>query len=323
MAGEPRTFGRRFALASLVAVTALTASATWAAKSSHAAVTLGSDLTVEPTHDYLCSSPDSTRGCLFVNDVLPGRVLVSPHDGVIVRWRVRLGDETDAQSIRIRVVRRFDDDQYTVISSGGLESIPAGAGSYTFPARLPIRSGDQVGVEADTNATIEWGADRAGAHFFGYNPSPPDGETTDTPVDIFDDPNREVSVNVDVEPDCEKDGLGDETQDSQFTGSPPCPEVRCGGALATIVGTNADNQIAGTTRRDVIASLGGNDTVSGLAGNDLICGGAGKDKLRGGKGKDKLLGQKGRDTLKGGGGNDLCKGGKGNDSAVCEKERSI
>jgi hypothetical protein len=206
-------FVRRFSLASLVAA-ALIASGAWAAQSSQAAVTLGSDLAAEPEVNFSCFNVDSTRGCLFVTDVLPGRQLISPFDGVIVRWRVRVGATTDAQTIRIRVVRRVDPDQFTAISSGQLESIPAGAGTYTFPAQLPIRSGDQVGGEADSNTDIQWGLTQGDAHLFGYNPSPPDGETTLTPV--FIDP-WQVTLNVDVEPDCDKDGLGDETQDADVS----------------------------------------------------------------------------------------------------------
>jgi hypothetical protein len=332
---------RRFSLVSLLTVAALSASAAWAAKPSDAAVTLGSDLATEPTNNFSCSTSANIRGCLFVNNVIPGRELVSPFDGVIVRWRVRLGDVTQAQSIRIRVVRRFDPDQFTVISSGNLEIVPAGAGTYTFRAQLPIRSGEQVAGEADSGKRIEWGANLAGAQLFIYLPSPADGETTLGPVG-FDSP-REATLNADVEPDCDNDGFGDETQDQNLsscapgtTPTGPAPTLpsgaaaSCKGKPATIVGTNGADVRTGSQGRDVIVALGGNDTLSGIGGNDLLCGGAGKDLLKGGKGKDTLLGQKGKDALKGGGGKDTCIGGKGNDTGLdlgvrsaCEVEKSI
>ena len=62
------------------------------------AVTLGSDLATEPDGTTTCSSSMSDRGCLAVDDALPGgAILEAPADGVIVRWRVRLGDGTAAQ----------------------------------------------------------------------------------------------------------------------------------------------------------------------------------------------------------------------------------
>ena len=335
---------RRFSLASLVS-TALIASAAFAAKPSHAAVTLGSDLATAPGGPIIsvnCFFAGSTRGCLFVNDVIPGRELVSPFDGVIVRWRVRVGSATQAQSIRIRVVRRsaVNQNQFTVITSGELEPIPAGEGTYPFSAQLPILAGDQVAGESGHNAEISWVANVAGASHFRYNPSPADGETTPPGAAI----DREISLNADVEADCDRDGLGDETQDTNLSSCAPAPgpgtgpgttpgpaptlpsgaPATCRGTPATIVGTDGNDVRIASPGQDVIVALGGNDTISGLGGKDVICGGLGKDTLRGGKGKDSLLGQKGRDALKGGPGPDLCKGGKGNDTAAkCEVEKSI
>jgi Ca2+-binding RTX toxin-like protein len=125
-----------------------------------------------------------------------------------------------------------------------------------------------------------------------------------------------------LEPDCDKDGLGDETQDHALSGCPT--SVKCSGRRPTIVGTTGADPISGTPAADVIAALGGNDTVTALGASDAVCGGPGKDKLKGGPGKDTLLGQKGKDNLKGGGGKDTCIGGKGNDSVSgCEVEKSI
>jgi hypothetical protein len=190
--------------------------------SAGAAVTLGSALQTEPDVESTCTSPESDRGCLEVTDVLPGRDLVAPFNGVIVRWQVRLGAETEAQTIRIRVVRQASADTFTVISSGQLESVAAGAGIYAFPAQLPIRSGDQVGVESERAATAEWGADIPGAlsYFYGA-PGPADGENTGPPT--FTLPDQEKTFNVDVEPDCDADGLGDETQDPSLLGG-SCPQ---------------------------------------------------------------------------------------------------
>ena len=91
------------------------------------------------------------------------------------------------------------------------------------------------------------------------------------------------------------------------TGCPPPPppaKPRCGGRVATEVGTAKHDVLTGTRGRDVIAGLGGDDTLKGLAGNDLLCGGRGRDKLFGGQGRDRLLGGPGRDELHGGPGKD-------------------
>jgi hypothetical protein len=211
---------RRWGLGGVLAALIVAGALAISPSSADAAVTLGSDLQTEPTIDSFCSGGGSDRGCLEVTDVLPGRDLVAPFNGVIVRWSARLGVNTDAQTIRIRVVRQETADTFTVISSGQLESVAAGAGTYTFPAQLPIRSGDQVGVESENGATVDLGAESPGALSYFYGPPIADGESTGPPS--FTLPDHEKTFNVDVEPDCDEDGLGDETQDPSVIGG-TCP----------------------------------------------------------------------------------------------------
>jgi hypothetical protein len=108
--------------------------------------------------------------------------------------------------------------------------------------------------------------------------------------------------------------------------------IRCGGRLATMLGTPGVDSINGTGATDVIVALGGNDLVEAGAGKDIVCGGAGNDRifgeagddtLFGDGGRDKLFGGPGRDLLQGlGGRRDICRGGGGRDrkpSTGCEK----
>jgi len=99
--------------------------------------------------------------------------------------------------------------------------------------------------------------------------------------------------------------------------------LKCQGKIATIVGTNGNDNMQGTPGDDVILGLGGNDTIYGGGGNDRICGGNGADKLYGNTGNDRLDGGAGNDelrdsygnnTLVGGAGNDLLRSGSGNDT---------
>ena len=96
---------------------------------------------------------------------------------------------------------------------------------------------------------------------------------------------------------------------------------RCGGKVATIVGTEKRDVLRGTKRADVIVALGGDDVVKASAGDDIVCGGAGNDRLSGEKGKDILLGEAGRDRLSGGAGMDRLVGGSGRDTCVVGKPR--
>ncbi len=101
-------------------------------------------------------------------------------------------------------------------------------------------------------------------------------------------------------------------------------QARCGGKVATVVGTGSGERLEGTRGRDVIAAGPSADVVTASAGRDLVCGGPGADRLAGDAGGDRLLGGGGNDRLDGATGNDLCAGGAGRDRVSgCEVRRQI
>lgn len=100
--------------------------------------------------------------------------------------------------------------------------------------------------------------------------------------------------------------------------SGPTPLSCPGGLVATITGTNGNDDLLGTAGADVIFGLGGNDRITSLGGNDVICGGDGDDQLFGADGDDTLFGDAGNDRLVGGNGDDQLFGGTGIDRLTGE-----
>jgi hypothetical protein len=249
----------------VLSLVAVLAASGWSAQTSPAAVTLGSSLGVEPTVQDFCSQVESGRGCIAVNTLLPGRQVTAPFDGVIVRWRIRLGGPTDAQTIRIRVLRPLSPEEFKIISSGSLESIPEGAGMYTFPASLPMTAGDEVGIESESGKTIVYQANLAASHSLVFNPSGMalDGSPTGTP--IFDNPGLEATFNVDVEPDCDHDGLGDETQDPDLPPACKPPVLIPAPSNAFTLGKPKVNKRKGTAKEPVTVPGQGELTLAGKA----------------------------------------------------------
>jgi hypothetical protein len=88
---------------------------------------------------------------------------------------------------------------------------------------------------------------------------------------------------------------------------------RCGGQVATIVGTAEGETLVGTAGNDVIVARGGDDIIRGGGGQDVICGDGGSDRIYGQAGKDRLFGKTGGDQLYGGAGADLLAGQAGDD----------
>ena len=300
---------KRFSIASVVVAAALIA----APSSAGAATTIGE--TFDP--DMVCS-PNFTR----LQSTSPGGQYTVPTAGVITKWSFQ-ADAAPPQ-IKFKVGRSAGGNSYTIIGESGLVT-PSANTLNSYPTQIPVAPFDVIGTFTATQGDCL------------RQPSPGYIRHT-TPGDIVP-PNTalfttvaesQLDVSALLESDCDTDGLGDETQDTNLSTCAPgtiptgtSSSATCKGKPATIVGTNGNDVRVASPGPDVIAGLGGNDTLSGIGGKDVICGGPGKDKLKGGPGKDTLLGQAGKDTLKGGGANDFCKGGKGNDAATCEVEKSI
>src|SRR5436190_14744424 len=75
--------------------------------------------------------------------------------------------------------------------------------------------------------------------------------------------------------------------------------------MATLNGTEGNDQINGTADAD---------TINGLGGNDFLAGNAGDDSIVGGTGNDTIYGDGGNDWVESGAGNDLVSGGGGQDT---------
>ena len=244
--------------------------------------------------------------------------------GVITSWSFQgYGGDAGPGTGRLFVWRpTAAPNQFIYVDSTSPEVFVAGV-VKTFAARLPVQAGDVLGMSASKPCLLGGPGRPVGdeVRYFGSATEPLKGSTqTTTNVES----GWRILIAANVEPDSDRDGFGDETQDQCPTNAttqgpcpqPPAPQPTCKGKSATIIGTPGNDVGKGSSGKDVMVGLGGNDKLSGLAGNDTICGGSGKDTLNGGKGKDTLFGQKGKDTLKGGPSKDKLKGGAGRDKQI-------
>jgi len=172
-----------------------------------AAVTVGSDLSRgnKPPEEWVpCLTGD--HNCTLVQTALPGRQLTAPIDGVVVRWRIK--HASSAAAFRVRVVRPAGAGAYTGAGSWEIAGFSC-PDICTRDLRLPIRTGDYVGVDGSSVAVAEI-ATVGGANLASWSPFLADGQTR--PIDgNYSD--FELLMNADIEPDADVDGFGDETQD--------------------------------------------------------------------------------------------------------------
>ena len=178
-----------------------------------AIITIGSDLSRAPDMTPVGCAATS---CTLVQTRLPGApFLVSPvgappqaGQGVVVRWRIR--NATPARTFRLRVV--WPSATYSAATGAPYASSGSGA-VETIEARLPIAAGQAIGIDAADDAEVL--ADRglgSTATVDLLDPALPEtigpGASDRSTVD-----DAELLLNADVEPDLDRDGYGDETQD--------------------------------------------------------------------------------------------------------------
>jgi hypothetical protein len=251
--------------------------------------------TVDPSGSS-CTPEDT-----FLQGVSPRNQYAVPFDGVLTSWSFLAG-AVAPNPLKLKLGTVGTNNLRVVAESAPVT--PAPNQLNTFSTQIPAKAGNLLGFSFPGVQAPCAAINRSGFKDFVVIGDIPPGSVA-APATTED---SQLDVSANLEPDCDKDGLGDETQD---TGLDTCPT--CRGQRATIVGTSHNDVLGGASGRDVIVGLGGKDRLSGLGGNDVICGGPGKDTLNGGNGSDKLYGDAGKDTLIGGKGKDKLVGGPGKD----------
>jgi hypothetical protein len=165
----------------------------------------------------------------YVPTALVGPPSYSPSAyGVITEW-VAAADEDPNQSLQLIVVRQDGPGLYSIVAKDVVRTLTVLNGGNPYAVRLPIEANQTIGVylPLDSNAPCEFSTGSDDDHV-GYSVPfnvgiPPDN----TPWDYssFDSGER-VNAQALVEPDADRDGFGDETQDqcpSNASTHGPCP----------------------------------------------------------------------------------------------------
>lgn len=170
---------------------------------SAGAAVVGSPLRAEPTGTPAACSDGAPR-CADVLERVAGADVRVPA-GVVTSWRLRAPLQPDVQ-VALRVGDAVTAPE--TVRGGAIE---------TFPARLSVRAGDRLALDASRSVGAT--APVAGSRHVAAGTSR-DGE--------------ELLVQATVEPDADGDGYGDQTQDS-------CPEDRTRQVCrADVSGVDAD-----------------------------------------------------------------------------------
>jgi hypothetical protein len=193
---------------------------------ANAAVTLGSDLAADPNSTTSCgfSFLEPNPACTFVQTQLPGRQLTAPFDGVIVRWRLKQEQNADWGPVSLRVGQQVSGTVFRGVRSSPVVDPPPVSGPpvvHVFETQLPIGAGQFIGLDLLQYSSMEsfqHSGSSSVTYLFWF---PPLGDGEERAATAQND-EFEFLFNADLEPDCDGDGLGDESQDPSLLGG-DCP----------------------------------------------------------------------------------------------------
>ena len=205
-----------------------------AAAPAGAAVKFGSSMLGPPDNETCNPTGGSPLSCTLALSTLPPANqepggAVAPSDGVIVAWTLRSGSSLVEHKVRLRVIRGS-----AAVATGPQETLPLSAGFNHFLARIPVKAGDKIGIDAleVTNVqSVPVIRSLTGADFQLWVPPLADGQALDPTTTGSD---YELLLNATLEPDADGDGWGDETQDkcagkadptNACSVSAPCPPM--------------------------------------------------------------------------------------------------
>jgi hypothetical protein len=155
--------------------------------------------------------------------------LAAPHDGVLTKWKVNVIPYPGGISEKVKVLRPVPGapNTFTAVGESTLQPILGGANS--FDTRIPVLAGDRIGAFSPIS-TIWCMATGSPVNVMGEV----SGDVAIGASAMFApaaEPEAQeslVAMSAVVEPDVDRDGFGDETQDAcpqSATTQAPCPVV--------------------------------------------------------------------------------------------------
>ena len=166
--------------------------------------------------------PSSAGGDFtFIQSSSPSGQHAAPFAGILTSWSFQANPAPP--QLKLKVARPVSANSFTIIGESPVEA-PLPNALSTFPVGIPVQAGDVIGLYKVTSGAI---AEFPTAYTSRAFPGdvPPGATGTSSPGQ------GRIDVSAILEPDCDNDGLGDETQDTDLTlcdASPPDTTIASG-----------------------------------------------------------------------------------------------
>jgi hypothetical protein len=198
-----------------------------ASAGASAATTLGE--TFAPTADLSCGGPNYQ---VVQTHRASGTSYAAPSPGVLTSWSFEASNIAPT-TLTLGVFRPTGTPQeFEVIAEAGTpQTIAQSSGLQTFLTQIPVQTGDLIGIHSTDGPCATNTLNTGDVYDAHLNTAVPVGTAA-----IFSEGFEQIfDIAAKLEPDCDKDGLGDETQDPNP--SVVCPIVTPGGPT----GSNGSN----------------------------------------------------------------------------------
>ena len=169
----------------------LAAAATAPSVSDAALTTIGPQTLITGTENNMSMGT-------FIEYSLPGPApeYVSPIDGTIVTWRIASGSSSP---VRLRVLRPVGGGKFAGVGTSAVQTTN-GSPPDTFATNLPIKAGDIIGLDNETQALI-FTKDVPGAFPKVFTPALADGAAAAEPKAVIGGGmGLKLEINADIQP---------------------------------------------------------------------------------------------------------------------------
>ena len=172
-----------------------------AASSAQAATQIG--------QTFAPASPCGMGGATLLQSKSASSSYTAPSDGVITSWSFQPAGPPP--TLKLKIARPTGGNDFTIVGESGLQTPPTGIAS-TFPTRISVKAGDILGFYLSAGGNCGTGGVPGFEHHVLMADPGPGATVTFTPAGV----NAQLDIAALLEPDCDNDGFGDETQDGDL-----------------------------------------------------------------------------------------------------------
>ena len=175
--------------------------------------------TFTPPSGATNSANPCSGGWTFLQSGSPNGQYTVPFAGVITSWSFAANNSPPQQ--KLKLARPAGGDSFTIVGESAQKApLPNQLNTYT-DVRITVQAGDIIGFFIATSGDCAYDHDPPGGAGYSYHQLNADPSPGTMPSFQFVSVRTKLDLSAILEPDCDNDGFGDETQDPDLSSCGP------------------------------------------------------------------------------------------------------